>query len=356
MTEQGPLTIALLLATPGTQWGGMEKHTADLAGMLATRGHEVHVLAYPAYSKQFPASVRFHPLPVQLGRRNPWLAYRLKQTLRNITPDITHAQGNKAARLLSRLNSDAATIRIGTVHGIKSSHRDFEALDHAIAVSRAIYDRLEHPNRILIHNGVSWGQEAAQLVSDAARCPGLVPGKTNVIAVGRLESVKNFSLLIRAWADVASANLNAHLTIFGEGSERQNLERLIQDTGTAGSISLPGYVTPMERAYKQADLTVISSDREGFPYALIESLLAGCPVISTPVSGAKDILPGSALSPDHQVESLQNLITRSLGDLAHLKASEAAAITFAREHLTLEAMATETEKLYRDALAQTAQP
>ena len=38
MTLPRRLTIALLIATPGTTWGGMEKHTADLAKALADLG------------------------------------------------------------------------------------------------------------------------------------------------------------------------------------------------------------------------------------------------------------------------------------------------------------------------------
>ncbi|MEP3166610.1 MAG: glycosyltransferase family 4 protein, partial [Marinobacter sp.] len=93
MNAQGPLTIALIIATPGTGWGGMETHTADLANALSTRGHTVHVLAHSHYSERFASPVCFHPLPVQLGRRNPWLHYRLRRLLRSIHPDIVHAQG-----------------------------------------------------------------------------------------------------------------------------------------------------------------------------------------------------------------------------------------------------------------------
>ena len=57
MTLPRRLTIALLIATPGTTWGGMEKHTADLAKALADRGHSVHVIGHKTYRDSFPAGV-----------------------------------------------------------------------------------------------------------------------------------------------------------------------------------------------------------------------------------------------------------------------------------------------------------
>ncbi|KAA1171629.1 glycosyltransferase [Marinobacter salinexigens] len=350
MNDRAGLTIAFLLATPGTTWGGMEKHTADLADALAGHGHTIHVLAHKAYRHRFSTSTHFHPVPVQMGRRNPWLSHRLKRVLRPIAADIIHAQGNKAATLLSGLPCGIARVRIGTVHGIKSSHGPFAKLDHVIAVSQQIYDQLDHPSSHLIYNGVA-RPIPAQTGCSSRLPPGMVAGSLNVVAVGRLEPVKNFSLLIKAWAELASAFSHAHLTIYGEGSERRHLENLVREVNAGDSISLPGFVEPMAPAYQQADLTVISSDREGFPYALVESLLADCPVISTPVSGCREMLPANALSQDHSMDSFKNIIAQALGELEKLKASEKSAMAFAREKLTLEAMAKQTEQLYVDALA-----
>lgn len=351
MTIRRGLTIAFILATPGTTWGGMEKHTSDLATALAERGHTIHILAHKAYRHRFSPSTHFHPTPVQLGRRNPWLCLKLKQSLRRIAPDITHAQGNKAAKLLSGLSSGMSRVRIGTVHGIKSNHRPFEKLDHVIAVSQQIYNQLDHPDRHLIYNGAA-KPKPADTDQAALLCPGLAADSINVIAVGRLEPVKNFSLLIKVWASVAREYSGTHLTIYGEGSERSLLESLVKEAGAEHSISLPGFLEKIAPAYRQADLTVISSDREGFPYALVESLLAGCPVVSTPVSGCRDILPAGAVSQDHSADSLKEVMSQALRNLEELRASERPAMTFARNRLTLEAMVRQTEQLYFEALEQ----
>ncbi len=347
MTPSKPLTIAFLLATPGTTWGGMERHTADLAGALASMGHKVHVLGHQVYQNRFPAGITYHPLPVQLGRRNLWLQLALRRRLRELSPDVLHAQGNKAAQLAGKAGR-LVRVCVGTVHGTKSSHKAFDRLDHVIAVSPRIMSALRHPRKHLIYNGVDIEPIGGLADNDA----GLPPGVTNIIAVGRLEPVKGFDTLISAWAMLDKSAENCHLTIFGEGSQRAQLERLIRGSGLEHAVSLPGYCQNLAPVYGKAGLTVISSEREGFPYVLVESLVHGCPVISTPVSGPRDILPPDSMSTGYQARDLAGVMARALADLEALKHSQQSVMAFAQETMTIRAMAEQTEALYLKALSE----
>ncbi|MDK9559580.1 glycosyltransferase [Marinobacter sp. M216] len=347
MTDREKLTIALFFSTPGTTWGGMEKHTADLAQALAKRGHRIHVIGHKRYREHFPDTVHFHSAPVNLGRRNPWLRFYLRRLVLEIVPDILHAQGNKSAQLIKTIKSKSRCIRVGTVHGSKSSHKAFQGLDSVIAVSPQIFESLDHPGRKLIFNGISPPPKR----QEASEWQTLPTGVTNVVAIGRLEPVKGFETLIRAWAELTRTGTVAHLSIFGEGSLRSRLDGLIAGLELNDQVTLTGYQADLGSVYQLADLVVISSQREGFPYVLIESLLAGCPIISTPVSGPAYLLPEEALSLDWKPTSLASLLREALTNLPALKKAETAAMAFAREKLTLEHMADETERLYRDALS-----
>lgn len=347
MTSPRRLTIVLLIATPGTTWGGMEKHTADLAKALADRGHSVHVIGHKTYRDRFPAGAQFHPLPVQLGRRNLWLQLALRRRLRELSPDIVHAQGNKAAQLVAKTGK-LASARVGTVHGTKSSHKAFDRLDEVIAVSPQILATLRHPQKHLIYNGVEPKGPKMTTVDG----PELPSGVTNVIAVGRLETVKGFDALIRAWAMLGGTADHCHLTIFGEGSQRSQLEQLIRQLKLDHSITLAGFRENLAPIYEDAQLTVISSEREGFPYVMAESLLSGCPLVSTPVSGPRDILPETSLSAGYRDRDLAELIARALADPETLRQSQQPAMAFARERLTINAMAEQTEALYLKAMGE----
>ncbi len=340
MTASRNLTIAQLIATPGHGWGGMEQHTADLSKELAHRGHKVHVLAHPDYRQRFSSIIHFHPLPIQLGRTNPWLALRLRQTLRKLSADVLHAQGNKAAALLSGM-SKQQSITVGTVHGTKSSHKAFRKLSGVIAVSKGIHQALPHLNAKLIHNGVKPQNSDAETTFPIPEAP------TFALAIGRLEPVKQFEKLISAWATIAPP---MPLYILGDGSEADALKAHIHSLGAEHFIKLPGYEHNPAAWLKRASVCLISSQREGFPYALVESLLARCPVLSTPVNGAIDLLPAGSLAEATDLNALQTLFLEQLADLGKLKNSQEACFEHASRELTLEAMVNRTEAFYCELL------
>lgn len=322
MSAPKHLTIAQLIATPGTTWGGMEKHTADLSEALASRGHVVHVLAHPIYQHRFSPAINFHPLPVQWGRRNPLLKLRLRQILHSVSPDILHAQGNKAATLISGMGRQRSKT-VGTIHGTKSSHREFRKLDGAIAVSKGIQQSLSHPNARLIHNGI-------KPQSNEAKTTNPVPEvKIFALAIGRLEPVKQFGNLISAWAALKPP---LPLYILGDGSEADTLKAQIQRLGAGSFIKLPGHEANPTAWLQQASVCVISSEREGFPYALVEALLARCPVLSTPVNGALELLPTESLTGSTDLSGLQSLLTTQLADLGRLKKPRKRALNAPRKN------------------------
>ncbi|MDX1757530.1 MAG: glycosyltransferase [Marinobacter sp.] len=338
------LTVAMVLATPATTWGGMEQYTRTLALALAHRGHALHILAHPDYADRFPAPLIFHPLPVGLGRRNPWLRHRLRQSLRQIRPDLCHAQGNKAAALLS-VTTPAGTVSVGTVHGLKSSHTSFRRLHGVIAVSQQVFEGLNHPHKELIHNGLEpaaphWDQAPATLPKALTR--------PLVLAAGRLEPVKGFDRLIQAWAALPPPG---HLIIAGEGSQRAHLQNLIDGLEATHRVTLAGYCEDLQAWLAQADVVVVSSEREGFGYLVIEALQAGCPVLSPPVGCAPELLPPDCLAADASVAALQALLITHLSSLDGLRDRQADAMRRASTEFTATAMTERTEAWYR-ALVQ----
>lgn len=113
-----------------------------------------------------------------------------------------------------------------------------------------------------------------------------------VLATGRLEPVKDFPTLIRAFALVRKSR-PARLLILGEGQERQKLEALVAQLGLERDIGLPGFVANPYAYMARASLFVLSSKWEGLPGVLIEALYCGAPLISTDCpSGPREILAG----------------------------------------------------------------
>jgi glycosyltransferase involved in cell wall biosynthesis len=99
------------------------------------------------------------------------------------------------------------------------------------------------------------------------------------LAVGRLAPQKNFTLLVDAFARLATPG--DQLVIAGEGPCRAALERRVGRLGLAAQVSMPGHVGDVAQLYRDADTLVLSSDYEGVPGVVIEALAAGLPVAAT---------------------------------------------------------------------------
>jgi len=111
-----------------------------------------------------------------------------------------------------------------------------------------------------------------------------------VLAVGRFDPVKDYSVLLHAFKHVVS-QVETRLLILGEGRERPLLTSLIEELGIEDYVDMPGFTTNPYPYMKNADLFVLSSKSEGLPTVIIEAMICGCPVVSTDcVAGPSEIL------------------------------------------------------------------
>lgn len=111
--------------------------------------------------------------------------------------------------------------------------------------------------------------------------------KFSIVAVGRLDKIKGFDLLIRA---VSELKFDFELKIYGQGGERQNLQNLIDLLNLQDRVRLCGFCDDVAAALSASHLHVISSRKEGFPVILIEGIFYSPVLISTPVGGISEIL------------------------------------------------------------------
>lgn len=108
--------------------------------------------------------------------------------------------------------------------------------------------------------------------------PFLNKEKINLLAVGRLEYQKGFDLLIKAFFRLDSGRF--HLTIVGEGSEKESLLKLSKILEVSDSITFTGFQKNPYMWMKYADIFILSSRYEGFPNAVLESMACGTPVVA----------------------------------------------------------------------------
>jgi teichuronic acid biosynthesis glycosyltransferase TuaC len=118
-----------------------------------------------------------------------------------------------------------------------------------------------------------------------------------VVSVGSLTESKNHSLLISAFAKLLNSHPDSKLYIVGEGSLRATLENLVRAHQLEQKITLAGQ-RPNDQLslwFSAADVSCLTSRREGWPNVLMESLACGTPVVATRVGGVPEILSSPEL-------------------------------------------------------------
>lgn len=128
--------------------------------------------------------------------------------------------------------------------------------------------------------------------AEARRLLGLELRGPLLVSSGRLSRVKGWELLLAAFQEVLRAEPGARLAFVGDGEDRKALERRVARLGLEGKIRTTGFVSPREVAtwLNAADLVVVGSHKEGWSIAMLEALGCGKPLVSTDVSGARDMI------------------------------------------------------------------
>lgn len=111
------------------------------------------------------------------------------------------------------------------------------------------------------------------------------------IFVGRLEESKNVEGLFEAWS-LVDINIRKgwQLILVGEGSLRDDLEKLSASLMISESVIFVGHKPNIDEWLGASDLYISTSWREGLSNSLIEAMATGLPVVATCVSGVNELV------------------------------------------------------------------
>jgi glycosyltransferase involved in cell wall biosynthesis len=111
-----------------------------------------------------------------------------------------------------------------------------------------------------------------------------------LISIGRLDTNKNHQFLLDRMKDLKELGLQFHLTIIGEGDQREILKNKINCLNLQSEVTLVGVKERVEEYLWQSDIYVHSAISEGFGLTLIEAMAAGLPVVSLDGGGNRDFI------------------------------------------------------------------
>ncbi|NAX06065.1 MULTISPECIES: glycosyltransferase [unclassified Vibrio] len=108
-----------------------------------------------------------------------------------------------------------------------------------------------------------------------------------IMAAGRPDRTKRFDILLKAYA---KSSKTLPLVIFGEGRKLNELKKLSVKLGIENKVIFWGFCNNLLPYFKQASAYILSSDVEGLPTVVIESLAVGTPVVATDTGGVRELL------------------------------------------------------------------
>lgn len=251
---------------------------------------------------------------------HPWrdiASYRsLKEVLRDLRPDIVHTHSAKGG-FLGRLAATAVGVPaiVHTVHGApfhefqgRGARMLFQTCEryaagkcHAmISVADAMTDlmlnaRVGRPGQYrTIYSGMDVEPFLNADCTRAATRRELGFEEHHVIIgkIARLFHLKGHEFLIEAAADVVRGNPNVRFLLVGDGILRDTLLEQIGRAGLTNHFHFTGLVPPerIPTLVGAMDLLVHCSLREGLARALPQALIAGKPVVSYDVDGAREVV------------------------------------------------------------------
>ncbi|MEP7453008.1 glycosyltransferase [Phyllobacterium sp. SB3] len=302
------------------------------AGELTRRGHSVTILALVnGETRSIPDGVAFEVLDRSATRLSGLIqqiksALRLRQWFKQASRqqpfDFVSSSLTPADRVVARagLTNVYHWIHIATselVAGIADSRkrqrrgRLLRRIYHGkpvIGVSQGVIDDLTKLNAVpsratLVHNGY----DVEHIRKLSAERPADLPAEQYYIHVGRFAAAKRHDVLFHVLRQSGTARKLLLLT--DKPNEAMDLARQYKLNTQVTALSF----RDNPYAYMAgAEALLLSSDLEGFPNVLVESLISGTPIISTDCPyGPGEILTGPYaqwLVPTGDTQALSNKI------------------------------------------------
>ena len=143
---------------------------------------------------------------------------------------------------------------------------------------------------MFVYNGIS---EFDLLPKEEAR-EILVHGeqsRTIIFSISELHKNKGVDVALRALAFLPKETRDKIIyAVAGDGEEKENLNKLVFELGIENIVRFLGFVPDAKKLLSGADIFLLPSRTEAFPYSILEAGMAGLPVIATSVGGVSEMI------------------------------------------------------------------
>lgn len=366
--------IKILFFIPGLSEGGAEKVLRNLVNNMDQSKFDITVQTINEYEadKYLAKGIKYKSIITcksYVGKKMMQYWFRFCTALKLTYPlyvkgdyDIEVAYLECGATKVMSASTNKKALKLAWVHcdlnkkGIVSdkTKRQYKRFDKVICVSddtKKVFDSCfdNCTESVVLHNVID-EEEIFEKAENKLRFARDNTAK-NLIAVGRLAKQKAFDHLIKTCAKLRDDGYKFFLRILGEGPERENLSQLINNLKLTNHVELCGFVDNPYPYMKAADFIICSSKYEGFSTVVIEALILGKPVITTPCTGMYELLGNSKYgfivddSEDGLYKGLKQMIDSPEVENRYITMAKKRGADFSKRKLTLQ-----TEKFFEAEL------
>jgi len=286
--------IHVLFIITGLNPGGAEKVVFDLSRKIAKDLFNVFVVSlsnkvalFDLFQRHGIAtySMNMKKTPKDLIKTILYLSKFIKKNrIRIIHCHMTHAM--ILSTILKMINWNVKVVF--TSHNVKFGSflreliifilKPFRDVD--IIFSKDVLRYYFKKNKKIIPNGIDISTYKTKAIKY---------DKFTIIAVGRLEKVKNHLALIGI-ADFLRNKLDFKLIIAGDGELKERLHQKIKEKNLENYITLLGFNDNITELLTKSHLFVMPSKWEGMPISILEAAVVGLPILSTPVGSIPSLI------------------------------------------------------------------
>lgn len=374
-SETRPLVLHVLYRF---DMGGLENGVVNLINRMPGDQFRHAILAIDKVVDTFAARLKRDDVRMFDLNKAPGHALRLYpriwRLLRELQPAIVHTRNLAALETQLLAAASGVTVRIHGEHG-----RDVEDLDGTdkklqrirrlyspfvqryVTVSRDLQSylvgrvgiRLSRVSQI--YNGVDTEifRPSTQGRDPIEGCPFQGADQLIVGAVGRMQTVKNQTLLaqafVRACAMEPAQTQHMRLIMVGDGPLRAQAQGIADAAGLGARTWLPGERNDIPELMRGLDAYVLPSLAEGVSNTILEAMATGLPVLATDVGGNAELVQAEVtgeLLPSGEVDAMARALVRLCVDRARGRAMGLLARKLALDRFSLDTMVQAYADLY----------